>query len=282
MKQFSILIFSIFILIGCRHKADIKEIYRLGVEIDSLNLEIQNAKNGQKVVLNGTEIQYLESAIVGQQYQLKIGFPRGYSTAGTQYPVLYVTDAETNFGAIHYAVQRLIKDGLIPPMLVVGIAYDTDYKSFYKLRSRDLTPLEDNNLKLGGAKIADPTGGANDFIRFFREELFPYIKANYHTDNNLRTCYGHSYGGLFGSHVLLHDPALFNRYLILSPSLWYYDDLLVKQSEVYSFDKIEARVFMGSGELEGRIDDLQELYASNLKTKIIDRLTLVSKVYDNG
>ena len=112
--------------------------------------------------------------------------------------MLYVTDAETNFGWVTYIVQRLIKDKLIPPIIVVGIAYGTDYNSFYKLRSRDLTPIES---EMGSTSNPDPAGGAGKFCDFLSNELFPFIDRNYNVKNGERALYGHSYGGLFGTHV---------------------------------------------------------------------------------
>ena len=118
---------------------------------------------------------------------------------------MYVLDAETNFGGVSYIVQRLIKDRLIPEILVVGIAYDTDYKNFYRLRSRDLTPVEDSNLKMGKNEV-DPTGGAPLFSKFLEQELFPFIEKVCRIQPKDRAIYGHSYGGLFGSYVLLEQP----------------------------------------------------------------------------
>ncbi|MEN8139481.1 MAG: hypothetical protein ABFR62_13740, partial [Bacteroidota bacterium] len=40
---------------------------------------------------------------------------------------------------------------------------------------------------------------------------------------------GYSYGGLFGTYILLNEPQLFNKYLIGSPSLWWDDYLLSKE-----------------------------------------------------
>ena len=144
---------------------------RLRNETDSLKTVIkemreewaaQRPQEG-RVELANTEVRRLTSRHVNQEFQLKIAFPKSYhSQQERRYPVLVVTDAETNFGAVAYAVQRLAKDGLIPETLVVGIAYNTSYKEFYRLRSRDLTPVVDAELRMGNGAV-DPTGGAPDF-----------------------------------------------------------------------------------------------------------------------
>ncbi len=125
----------------------VKENKRLKEELR--NLSEQKAtqsflQDHAEVTIANTSNHTLNSKINGQNYQLKVSYPRNYAKSKKQFPVLYVTDAETNFGAVSYIVQRLIKDQLIPEILVVGIAYGTDYKSFYKQRSRDLTPIEMN------------------------------------------------------------------------------------------------------------------------------------------
>lgn len=241
-------------------------------EADYLNQHAQ-------VVLANTELKEIHSKANGETYKVKILLPRNYHQNTSKLPVLYVTDAETNFGGIGYIVQRLIKDQLIPPMIVVGIAYGTDYKTFYELRSRDLTPVEDKKLKMGG-KI-DPTGGAEQFCEFLSAELFQMIEDEYRVDKDHRAIYGHSYGGLFASYVLLHKTDLFNKYLILSPSLWYNNEYLIDEAENFAKTLNSTKVYMGSGEHEGRIDDLQTMFAAKLKSKGLDGLFIKDEVLSN-
>lgn len=123
-----------------------------------------------EVSIRGSEHRQLTSAVNGQLYQVYVKPPRGYETGNKRYSVLYVLDAETNFGATSYIVQRLIKDDLIPETLVVGIAYGATYEAFYQLRGRDLTPAPGRRGEYGSAK---------EFQRFIETELFPFISKNY-------------------------------------------------------------------------------------------------------
>jgi predicted alpha/beta superfamily hydrolase len=87
-----------------------------------------------------------------------VSLPRGYEAESGRYPVVYVLDAETNFGATSYIAHRLAKNGDIPKVLVVGIAYDTTYDDFYKKRARDLTPVRTRRFEgSGGAWSASST-----------------------------------------------------------------------------------------------------------------------------
>jgi len=282
---FTFLVFST----ACNNKASFDEIK---IENDSLRIRIAELENRLQftdslestspVTIANTDLKELTSTFNDQKYQIKIFYPKGYfKNKKKTYPVLYAIDAETNFGGVSYIVQRLIKDKLIPEILVVGIAYDTDYKSFYRLRSRDLTPVEDKGLRMGNNRI-DPTGGAPKFSDFLEFELFPFIEEKYRIKKGERAIYGHSYGGLYGSYVLLEKPHLFNRYLLLGPSLWYKDRLLVNQvvNESLSF-KEPVKLYMASGELDLRIASYQEQFIQLLKDKNTANLRIESEVIEN-
>lgn len=262
---------------------------RLQAELEDVRTEdaaLESQTSSSPVMLADTETHILDSAVNGQRYLIKVKFPRGYEpeTAASNnvvYPVLYVTDAETNFGGVTYIVQRLVKDGLIPPILVVGVAYDTSYDDFYRLRSRDLTPAHDPDSRVGHGGAPDPTGGGPLFRRFFAEELFPFVESTYRADPNDRALYGHSYGGLFGSWVLLEHPELFRRFLLLSPSLWFKDRLLLYEARTVDLRFDGTRLYMGSGRLEPRIDDLHEDFIEILARRRPSGLEIRSEVLDD-
>ncbi|MEO1518903.1 MAG: alpha/beta hydrolase-fold protein [Bacteroidota bacterium] len=290
MKTYSSILAILLLLTACN--ADKSLELQLTMENDSLRnaiaqlttrLELAGALDTTaQVSIANTGLKDLTSTFNKQKYQIKISYPKSYATDGEKrYPVLYVMDAETNFGGVSYIVQRLIKDKLIPEILVVGVAYNTDYKNFYRLRSRDLTPVEDKNLRMGNHDV-DPTGGAPEFSNFLEFELFPFIDKELRTVKGDRAIYGHSYGGLFGSYALLDKSQLFRRYLLLGPSLWYKDKLLVKQvpSKDLAF-KETTRLYMGSGELDLRINDYQEEFVAFLRKKGIQNLKIKSEVIDN-
>ncbi|GAA4280382.1 alpha/beta hydrolase [Gaetbulibacter aestuarii] len=280
-----IYLFTILFIIACKDKNP--ELDKLKTENDSLKVQINALKNrpdkSTYVTLANTATEEITSSFNGQTYQLKISYPKGYFKEKEQhYPVLYVIDAETNFGGVSYIVQRLIKDKLIPKILVVGIAYNTDYDSFYQLRSRDLTPVNDPDLKISHNKTIDPTGGAPLFCKFMENELFPFIEKKLRVKENDRAIYGHSYGGLFGTYVLLSKPQLFHRYLLLSPSLWFKDNMMINQVKNKNLEYTSKKIlYMASGKLEPRIDDLQIDFIHLLKNKNVTNLDIKSEVKQN-
>ncbi len=278
-----LLILLLFIITSCNGQE-----LNLQKENELLKKELSEIKNEHQKLLNenlevtlaNTTVKYLTSKYNGQKYQIKVHFPRNYNeNKQKKYPVLYVLDAETNFGGVSYIVQRLIKDKLIPEILIVGIAYNTDYKNFYKLRSRDLTPIVDKNLKPNHTPI--PSGGASLFCDFIEFELFPYINKKFRTQENETAIYGHSFGGLFGTYTFLKRPHMFNKYLVLGPSLWFKDKLLIREAREMEFTSHATKLYMASGELESRIDDHQLEFVKILEGKNISGLKLKSEIKEN-
>ncbi len=250
------------------------------------------AAHADAVQLANTETFAITSEQVDDAFFIKVAYPRDYATSDKRYPVIYVTDAETNFGALQYVVQRLAKDRLIPEVIVVGIAYDTNYDEFYRLRARDLRPSipDDPELDLGGRP---DEGKAEQFADFLRHELIPHIDANYRTVAGDRAYYGHSYGGLFGVWSLMYESDLFNRYVILSPSLWWGElwygrprtshgyHILPRRAETDGTSETDARVFVASGELEPRIDELQQIWADAIRPNLDPSVEMRDLIYEN-
>lgn len=198
----------------------------------------------RRVEIRDTEMRFLTSKHVDQTYEIDISFPKDYGKETARYPVLYVLDAEYNFGCVAYIARRLIKNGDIRKVLVVGIAYNTTEDDFYLKRERDCTPPS----KMYGPR----SGGVENFILFFETELIPYINKHFRTIPDDLTVVGHSIGGFFATYVLFKHPGLFTKYLIVSPSLWYANDLIFEyEKEFAGMQKpLNAAVFLSTGKDE--------------------------------
>ncbi len=77
----------------------------------------------------------------------------------------------------------------------------------------------------------------------------PFINNNYRTIPEDRTIVGHSIGGFFGCYVLFKHPALFNRYIIVSPSLWYSDEVIFQYEKEYANNHrdLAATIYFSTG-----------------------------------
>lgn len=220
-----------------------------------------------EVKLKNTEVRELKSRFNGQTYKIYINYPREYQSSNKKYPVLYVLDAEIDFGGVTFIADRLIKDKIIPDLLIVGIAYDTTYNEFYSLRCRDLTPTKSVEFDCPGS------GGAENFKMFIEIELFPFITFNYNVDSTDRALFGYSFGGLFGVYTLFKYPHMFNRYLLLSPSLWWNNKIVF----TYMPEEIDLPIdlYMTTGELE----NVKEHYGQSMldQQKELEELLITKK-----
>jgi predicted alpha/beta superfamily hydrolase len=168
--------------------------------------------------------------------------PDGYNPADTvKYPVIYLLDGSADEDFIHIAglVQFCSFEWVnqLPQSIVVGIA-NVDRRRDYTFPSTIQTDKTNN-----------PTSGhSKEFIQFLQTELLPVIESKYKI-NGHRTLIGESLGGLLATEILLKKPELFNKYIIVSPSLWWDGgSLLSQKSEVYdpSFNR-PIDVYIGVG-----------------------------------
>ena len=79
------------------------------------------------------------------------------------------------------------------------------------------------------------TGGSEKFTAFIDKELQPYIEKTYKASAT-RTLIGESLGGLLAAEILLKRPSLFDKYIIIAPSLWWDNGSLLK----YPVDRFAA------------------------------------------
>ena len=237
-----------------------------------------------------TEVIALRSKQTGASYQLFVALPSDYRTSKRTYPVVYMLDADYSFALVRNVAQHFVEREDLPPMILVAIAYPgaASDRSVYRMnRTRDYTPAYAPDGAYG-AEYQKVSGGGPKFRAFIASELIPLIERRYRADPVDRTLIGHSYGGLFGTYVLLTQPSLFKRYVLVSPSLWYSNRIAITMEEAAAAAGIkpDARVFYAVGSFENQpaknramVDDLTELI-DKLKSRNNPRLFLRYKIYD--
>jgi uncharacterized protein len=188
------------------------------------------------------EVDELQSAVLSEKRTLNIYLPGGYNTKDTvTYPVVYLLDGGLDEDFIHitglYQFNSFPWINLVAPSIVVGIV-NTD-------RRRDMTyPTRDT-----GAQRRYPEAGHSDkFIRFIEQELQPYMQKKFRL-NSSATIIGQSLGGLLVTEILLKKPSLFNKYIIVSPSLWWDNGSLLDQpiSLLQNSVSEKTKVYIGVG-----------------------------------
>lgn len=196
----------------------------------------------------------LTSHILKEKREIWIYLPEKYEETREKYPVFYVLDGMEHFhhlsGLIHYLSLR----GHWPHMIVVGIL-NVDRST----RSRDFSPPRpaENSVDIG----------ADLFLRFLQEELFPLVDGDYQTQP-FRILGGHSRAGLFTVYTLLKAPELFNAYIATSPWLAYADHLLIKQAETILGEKnsLPKFLYMTAGKEPGIVKSMSS-FTELLKKK---------------
>jgi predicted alpha/beta superfamily hydrolase len=153
------------------------------------------------------QLDSLQSTTLTQKRYFQVFTPPGYVPGSNEkYDVLYVLDGGNwNIGLI-LPMQRFIQaNGQMPPTLVVSVM-GID-------RNVELTPTHVSTYNA-------PTGGADKFLGYIKDELIPYIDQHY-PSNGDNTIWGHSLGGLFVVYAMLKAPDAFKSYIAVDPSLWW-------------------------------------------------------------
>jgi predicted alpha/beta superfamily hydrolase len=214
--------------------------------------------SGAEATIPMTEVTTVHSSAVGRDYRIYVALPLSYSRNTSEtYPVVYLLDGDLLFGALTDPIRLLQSRGELPELIIVGIGYGTLWENTDEvkwLREIDLTPGATSDWRAG------------KFLKFIQQDLFPYIDANYRTDPMDRTIAGASLGGLFPLYVLFSAPETFNRYIAVSPSLWWADRVIFEYEEEFADEHsdLPAKLFLAVGELEeGQWPDSKMV--SNLK-----------------
>ncbi len=153
----------------------------------------------------------IASKVLGEERTLLISTPANYTKSSERYPVFYMTDGDSHLLHTRGTLDFLARNGRMPDCILVGVT-NTD-------RNRDLTPTRWNYQGEDGSRFAMPSsGGADKFLDFFAQELFPYIESHYRT-SPYRIFAGHSLGGLLALHILATRHELFQACIAVSPSL---------------------------------------------------------------
>lgn len=235
-----------------------------------------SASEPTRVEIRNTEKHFLSSSLYKEPFEIDIFLPKSYKqNRKKKYPILIITDAEYNFGLVSYVTRRLIKNKEIPEIILVGIAYDSTYDEFYANRQRDLTPTL--------VKKRFPSGGAEKFISFIESDLLSFLKENYRVNIKDKTLVGHSYGGLFGYYTLFNHTHLFQRYLLVSPSLWYDNRVSFNFEKKYAstHSNLKATLFTSIGDQEKyMVDDLKRM-VKILKSRNYKDLKIDFRIHDD-
>jgi len=215
---------------------------------------------------------------------LRVWLPPAYddpANAGRRYPVLYLNDgqnlfeAETSFTGVEWQVDetadRLIREGAIPPIIIVGIDNAAKDRIREYMPHRSLHPMM---LRVQGSR----------YPSFLIKEVMPFVARSYRVASGPENTGlgGSSLGALIALYTARVRPWVFGRLLLESPSLWASNRQAIKESR--NVKRWPERIFLATGTSEmGRedrnqsvVDDVRELAAILRRAGLDDeRLKLV-------
>ncbi len=152
--------------------------------------------------------QKIKSSILNKEVHYTIYLPNGYDKNERSYPVTYLLhghgdadDGWVQYGEINRLADAAIKEGKMPPMIIVT---PDGFKSFYM-------------------NAAD---GSMNYEDFFIKELIPHIEKTYKakTEKRFRGIAGLSMGGYGSLLYALKYPHLFVAAAPLSAAIWTNND----------------------------------------------------------
>jgi predicted alpha/beta superfamily hydrolase len=196
------------------------------------------------------DIYHHASAALGDTLEITVVPPMPAGEGRS--PVLYVLDPFLTLDTVvgWSRVYGRYSEGAAPPCFVVGIGHPIrDDADFSARRIRDLTPTPNT-----GSEWKPPLGAGQGLrlIETIATEVVPLVEGTYAAAGTDRTVIGWSLGGLFALTALFHRPDLFQRYLVVSPSLWWDRRSVFADEAAWaaSHADLSARLFMAIGSEE--------------------------------
>ena len=204
------------------------------------------------------------SKILGNRRDVLVYLPRGYRPLSRRrYPVLYlqdgqnVFDAATSFAGVEWGMdetaERLIKENLVEPLIIVAVANTGDERVDEYAPTRGVIDTKAKRKKRS-------KGLARTYGQFLIEELKPYIDRKYRTkpDAEFTGLGGSSLGGLATLAIGILYPQAFRRLMVMSPSIWW-DDFAIYRLVDSIEQKPPLRIWLDTGTAEPGWEQVREL-----------------------
>jgi len=165
-------------------------------------------------------LRNFHSIFLKEDREISVYLPEAYQLEPQRrFPVFYLHDGQNLFdGRTSYCVNRtwrahqaadaVTREGLVEPMILVGVA-NTGLR-----RMAEYTPTRDT--RMGG-------GEGGRYRRLLTEELKPLIDSRFRTltDAQNTALGGSSLGGLITLALGLDYPNVFGKLAVMSPSIWW-------------------------------------------------------------
>ena len=197
-----------------------RTILRLAAGLLTIALPAAASGQASTTITIGTS-QTLSSKALGEPRTINVVLPAGYAKAtAKRYPVIYLIDGGVDQDLLHVAgvVQLGSIWGRMGEAILVGVET--------KDRRRELVGKTSDPELLKKY----PTAGASAAFRtFLRDEVKPLVERQYRTSGK-GVVIGESLAGLFIIETFMAEPALFDGYAAIDPSLWWDKEALSRRT----------------------------------------------------
>ena len=167
---------------------------------------------------------------------IQVILPKDYKAeSGEKYEVLYVLDGEWYMEQVPFIYNFAMTSGYVPKCIFVLIP--NTYVNSINLRDRDFSPTHIN--------LDPPSGGADNFHAFLKNELIPYVEKKYPA-NGQKSLLGSSFSGLFAVYAFVKEPQLFQSYIASDPNLSWDNGYVNKLAgeKLPHFSEVSATLFI--------------------------------------
>ena len=207
----------------------------------------------------------------GTEYQVFVAAPDAADEPGP-WPAVVFMDGDDQFRFAVDAYRRLRARNAVRPLLLAGLGYGASYTKPANRRLRDYTPT---------ALATEPeSGGADGFLGFLENTLWPALAARYPVSGDVRGLAGHSLGSLLVLYALFQRQRFFNRFLASAPSIWWDDRSLLSWADRLQRTGVAlpARVFLavGANDTPSMTGDL-DLLENQLAARPFPQLEVISR-----
>lgn len=207
------------------------------------------------VTLARTQVRHLVAESNGVEYELYVALPPSYRQGEKRYPLVVLLDADYSFAIARNQAEHLSERNHLPELILVGVSYPDSSEAgpvaYRGNRTRDYTPTHTPEGGYG-PEVQKVSGGGARFRAFLEGQLLAYLDREYRTDGETRALVGHSYGGLFSATTLLEGAGVFDRFLMVSPSLWYDESWVFQREGILAEGRsdLAARIYAAVGDRE--------------------------------
>ncbi|HET7441077.1 MAG TPA: alpha/beta hydrolase-fold protein [Terriglobales bacterium] len=230
-------------------------------QVEQQHISANSDKNALQPssVIGDLRLHRLRSKVFRNERMLRVWLPPGYDDAGNvqRYPVLYLNDGQNLFDrATAYTgvewqadetVDRLLREGVIPPIVMVGIdnaAAD---------RVKEYVPY-----RMFNPPVLRPLG--RKYPEFLVDEVMPFVGQQYRVARGAANTGlgGSSLGGLIALFTAMVAPGVFGRLLVESPSLYMANRQVLREARTVR--EWPERIVVGVGTQEtGRAEKDREI-----------------------